>query len=156
ELRAQRNFSGSRFSPWPSHTSVSEQETARPLLTPGEILQLAPNDELVLVSGNPPIRAKKLRYFADRNFLSRVRTPPTPAAGDDTDAPPRRPDVWSGLVRGRHPAPEKRWSALMAPERGRTAELDAYGDPARDRSGAGPIDRDPSNTHSSARERTPD
>jgi type IV secretion system protein VirD4 len=151
ELRAQRNFSGSRFSAWPSHTSVSEQETARPLLTPGEILQLAPDDELVLVSGNPPIRAKKLRYFADRNFLSRVLTPPTSATADDTDAPLRRPDVWSGLVRGPHPELEKGWRALMA-----ASSAQPGGDRACDRSGAGPIDRDPSNTHLSARERTPD
>ena len=30
---------------------VSRQETARPLLTPGEVMQLPPDDELVLVSG---------------------------------------------------------------------------------------------------------
>jgi hypothetical protein len=47
---------------------VSRQETARPLLTPGEVMQLPPDDELVLVSGVPPIRAKKARYsdYADR------------------------------------------------------------------------------------------
>ena len=32
---------------------VSRQETARPLLTPGEVMQLPPDDELVLVSGVP-------------------------------------------------------------------------------------------------------
>jgi type IV secretion system protein VirD4 len=154
ELRAQRNLSGSRFSAWLSHTSVSEQETPRPLLTPGEILQLAPDDELVLVSGNPPIRSKKLRYFEDDNFLSRVRTPAAP--GDDIDALPRTADIWSGLVRGPHPELEKRWSALMAAERGRAAELDAHADPAGDHSGAGPINRERSHTHSSARERTGD
>jgi type IV secretion system protein VirD4 len=40
ELRAQRNLSGRRLAAWLSHTSVSAQETPRPLLTPGEILQL--------------------------------------------------------------------------------------------------------------------
>jgi type IV secretion system protein VirD4 len=44
---------------------VSRQETARPLLTPGEVMQLPVDDELVLVSGVPPIRAKKAKYFAD-------------------------------------------------------------------------------------------
>jgi type IV secretion system protein VirD4 len=38
---------------------VSRQETARPLLTPGEVMQLPQEDELVLVSGCHPIRAKK-------------------------------------------------------------------------------------------------
>ena len=41
---------------------VSRQETARPLLTPGEVMQLPPADELVLVSGIPPIRAWKTMY----------------------------------------------------------------------------------------------
>ena len=49
--------------PWLGHLMVSRQETARPLLTPGEVMQLPPDDELVLVSGVPPIRAKKVRYF---------------------------------------------------------------------------------------------
>ena len=40
QLRAQRNLSGRRLSAWLSHMTVSERETPRPLLTPGEILQL--------------------------------------------------------------------------------------------------------------------
>ena len=47
---------------------VSRQETARPLLTPGEVMQLPPDDELVMVSGQPPIRAKKLRYSRGSQF----------------------------------------------------------------------------------------
>ena len=39
---------------------VSRQETARALLTPGEQMQLPPDDDIVLVSGLPPIRAKKV------------------------------------------------------------------------------------------------
>ena len=33
---------------------VSRQETARQLLTPGEVMQLPPDDEVVMVSGHPP------------------------------------------------------------------------------------------------------
>ncbi|WP_287178105.1 conjugal transfer protein TraG, partial [Mesorhizobium sp.] len=51
ELRAMRNYAGHRLAPWLSHVMVSRQETARPLLTPGEVMQLPPADELVLVSG---------------------------------------------------------------------------------------------------------
>ena len=36
------------------------QETARPLLTPGEVMQLPPTDEIVMVSGHPPVRAHKI------------------------------------------------------------------------------------------------
>jgi type IV secretion system protein VirD4 len=99
ELRAQRNYAGHRLSPWLSHVMVSRQETARPLLTPGEVMQLPPKDELVLVSGLAPIRAKKLRYYEDRNFTSRVS--PAPNLGEDgyLDRPSPRPDDWSGQVR---------------------------------------------------------
>ena len=63
EMRAMKNYAGHRLSPWLGHLMVSRQETARPLLTPGEVMQLPPEDEMVLVSGVPPIRAKKVRYF---------------------------------------------------------------------------------------------
>ena len=72
EIRDAKNYAGHRLSPWLGHLMVSRQETARPLLTPGEIMQLPPTDELVLVSGLPPIRAKKARYYADRRLAARV------------------------------------------------------------------------------------
>ena len=102
ELRAQRNYAGHRLSPWLSHVMVSRQETARPLLTPGEVMQLPSSDELVLVSGLPPIRARKLRYYKDRNFTGRVL--PVPCLADDgyRDRPSPRRDDWSGHVRGTH------------------------------------------------------
>jgi type IV secretion system protein VirD4 len=72
---------------------VSRQETPRPLLTPGEVMQLPPDDELVLMSGSPPLRAKKARYFEDRRFMDRVLPPPqlgpTPA--------PVAPEEWPSL-----------------------------------------------------------
>lgn len=76
EMRAMKNYAGHRLSPWLGHLMVSRQETARPLLTPGEVMQLPPDDELVLVSGVPPIRAKKARYFVDRRLAERVMAPP--------------------------------------------------------------------------------
>ena len=72
EQRAMRNYAGHRLAPWLAHVMVSRQETSRPLLTPGEVMQLPPGDELVLVSGLAPIRATKLRYFDDRRFTVRV------------------------------------------------------------------------------------
>jgi type IV secretion system protein VirD4 len=76
ELRAMQNYAGHRLSPWLGHLMVSRQETARPLLTPGEIMQLPPTDEIVLVSGLPPIRAKKARYYEDRRLTARILPPP--------------------------------------------------------------------------------
>jgi type IV secretion system protein VirD4 len=100
ELRAQRNYAGHRLAPWLSHVMVSRAETARPLLTPGEVMQLAPSDELVLVSGLPPIRAKKIRFYEDRNFTPRVLPAPVLEIGAYQDRPPARGDDWSGRVRG--------------------------------------------------------
>jgi type IV secretion system protein VirD4 len=98
ELRAQRNYAGHRLAPWLGHLMVSRQEMARPLLTPGEVMQL-PNDEaVVMVSSVAPIKAKKLRYYADVNFKRRVLTPPALVAGRYADAPPARSDDWSGLA----------------------------------------------------------
>lgn len=97
ELRNQRNYAGHRLSPWLGHLMVSRQESARPLLTPGEIMQLPPDDEIVMVSGHPPVRAKKLRYYEDRNFTSRVLPPPVLATEDYADRPPQRPDDWAGV-----------------------------------------------------------
>jgi type IV secretion system protein VirD4 len=96
ELRAQRNYAGHRLSPWLGHLMVSRQETARQLLTPGEIMQLPPEDEIVMVSGHPPVRARKLRYFLDSNFTRRVLPPPSPEA-NASDRPSARPDDWSTL-----------------------------------------------------------
>ncbi|WP_316979523.1 conjugal transfer protein TraG [Shumkonia mesophila] len=100
ELRAQRNYAGHRLAPWLSHVMVSRQETARPLLTPGEVMQLSAADELVLVSGLPPIRAKKLRYYEDRNFAGRVAATPALTGDGYRDRPPACPDDWTGQVRG--------------------------------------------------------
>lgn len=102
ELRAQRNYAGHRLAPWLSHVMVSRQEIARPLLTPGEVMQLPPADELVLVSGLAPIRAKKLRYYEDRNFIARVSEAPALGEGPYNDRPAPRSDDWGGQVRGPH------------------------------------------------------
>ncbi len=98
ELRAQRNYAGHRLAPWLGHLMVSRQETARPLLTPGEVMQLPPDESVVMVSSVAPIKAKKLRYYADANFKRRVLPPPTLAAGQYADAPPSRLDDWSDLA----------------------------------------------------------
>ncbi|MGR4870331.1 conjugal transfer protein TraG [Variovorax sp. LARHSF232] len=97
ELRAQANYAGHRLAPWLGHLMVSRQESARALLTPGEVMQLPAHESLVLVAGQPPIRARKLRYYEDRNFLRRLRPPPALAEGGFADRPPPRPDDWSAL-----------------------------------------------------------
>lgn len=99
ELRAQRNYAGHRLAPWLGHVMVSRQETARPLLTPGEVMQLPPDDAIVLVSGVAPIRAKKLRHYEDENFMRRVLSAPRLDTRIYADRPEPRADDWSSQIR---------------------------------------------------------
>jgi type IV secretion system protein VirD4 len=99
ELRAQRNYAGHRLAPWLGHVMVSRQETARPLLTPGEVMQLSPDDAIVLVSGLSPVRAKKLRHYEDANFIGRLLASPSLDGTAYPDRPKSRPDDWQGQVR---------------------------------------------------------
>ena len=75
ELRSQKNYTGHRLSPWLPHLMLSRQETQRALMTPGEVMQMPADTELVMVSGAAPVRARKLRYYEDRNFTGRVMQP---------------------------------------------------------------------------------
>ncbi|NSX86325.1 conjugal transfer protein TraG [Agrobacterium tumefaciens] len=95
ELRDSTNYAGHRLSPWLGHLMVSRQETARPLLTPGEIMQLPPHEQIVMVAGTPPIRATKAKYFEDSRLQERIIAPPELAAGPANAA---TTDDWSGRV----------------------------------------------------------
>ena len=96
ELRDSTNYAGHRLAPWLGHLMVSRQETARPLLTPGEIMQLPPTDEIVMVAGTPPIRTTKARYYEDARFKERILPPPDLVAAPL--APSLSTDDWSGRV----------------------------------------------------------
>jgi len=101
EMRAMKNYAGSRLSPWLGHLMVSRQETARPLLTPGEVMQLPPDDELVLMSGCAPIRAKKARYFEDPQMAARILPPPVltnPGSRPNNEPPVSSEGDWTGAV----------------------------------------------------------
>ncbi|BAI99132.1 conjugal transfer protein TraG [Sphingobium sp. TA15] len=112
EMRAMKNYAGHRLSPWLGHMMVSRSETARPLLTPGEVMQLPPADEIVMVAGTPPIRAKKARYYEDRRYQERILPPPPlskpgkPPANDwsGLDLPPV-PEIGGALARAAADAP---------------------------------------------------
>jgi len=97
EMRDSTNYAGHRLAPWLGHLMVSRQETARPLLTPGEIMQLPPADEIVMVAGTPPIRAAKARYYEDKRFQERILPPPELTA-TNAAAPQSSSDDWSNRV----------------------------------------------------------
>jgi type IV secretion system protein VirD4 len=100
EMKAMKNYAGSRLSPWLGHLMVSRSETARPLLTPGEVMQLPSTDEIVMVSGVHPIRAKKARYYEDARLSKRILPPPEPTRPEDIP-----PDDWNSLALPPHPEP---------------------------------------------------
>ena len=108
EQRAMRNYAGHRLAIWLGHVMVSRQETARALLTPGEVMQLPADDELVMIAGTPPIRAKKLRYYEDRTFKARVLPAPVLSAAGYIDCPAARTDDWAS----RHGSVDARLAAL--------------------------------------------
>jgi type IV secretion system protein VirD4 len=100
-----KNYAGHRLSPWLGHLMVSRQETARPLLTAGEVMQLPSDDELVLVSGCHPIRAKKARYYENRELKARILPPPK-VSGPGAMAPP---------TDSSSPTPAVDWTGAVAP-----------------------------------------
>lgn len=93
EMRAMKNYAGHRLAPWLGHLMVSRSETARQLLTPGEIMELPADEEIVMVAGAHPIRAKKIRYYEDRQLASRIIAEPD---ADASTEGPCKPDDWSG------------------------------------------------------------
>jgi type IV secretion system protein VirD4 len=113
EMKAMQNYAGSRLAPWLGHIMVSRSETARQLLTPGEIMQLPPDDEIIMVAGSPPVRAKKARYYEDPRLAGRILPPPDPGKV----AVSTRPDGWSAL-QPRKPDP----AAPTAGQGGKKAE----------------------------------
>jgi len=76
-------------------------------------MQLPPDDEIVLVSGVAPIRAKKARYYADPALKARILPPAAAGSaskGCDGKAVNQKPvDDWSGREPiAAPPAPKKR------------------------------------------------
>jgi type IV secretion system protein VirD4 len=118
EMKAMKNYAGSRLSPWLGHLMVSRSETARPLLTPGEVMQLPPTDEIVMVSGVHPIRTKKARYYEDTRLQERILPPPVLARSKEG-----RSDDWSSRpLPPRPPASELRDDEAADDEDPKTAD----------------------------------
>jgi type IV secretion system protein VirD4 len=53
--------------------SISLQEHARPLMTAGEVGQLPTDEAVLVISGQPPFRLKKVYWFKDAVFQGRIR-----------------------------------------------------------------------------------
>src|SRR5579871_312042 len=71
-VKLQRSFSSRG---WFRNVSESEQEHARPLLTPDEVGRLPFEDAILFVAGMAPYRARKVMYYADGRFKDRTDKP---------------------------------------------------------------------------------
>ena len=71
----------------PKRRTISYREERRPLLLPGDVRQLARDEQLIFLSGTKPLRTKKLRFdqepvFAQRLLPARLARPASPASHD--------------------------------------------------------------------------
>ncbi len=71
--------------------TVTTSLQRRALMLPQELLALGPDRLIVLKSGVPPVRGRKLRYFAMKAFTRRVSPPPPVKPLPPRDAPGLRP-----------------------------------------------------------------
>ncbi|MBM5782904.1 MAG: type IV secretion system protein VirD4, partial [Pelagibacterales bacterium] len=56
----------------PGSRSLHVSHTQRALLLPQEVIQLPREDQIVLIESQPPIRCKKIIYFKDKFFTSKL------------------------------------------------------------------------------------
>ena len=113
QVRKTANYAGHRLAPFLGHVMVSTQESPRPLLTPGEILNLPATDSLILMGGVPPYYGKRVRFYDDPRFADRAHhqghhaPPPLSRAELVRELPPRVPSVWraAALRAAQAPAP---------------------------------------------------
>jgi type IV secretion system protein VirD4 len=66
--------------------SFSEPEVARPLITPDEATRLGSKEALIFTSGQPAIRATKIRYYTEPFFKRRAAIQP-PSKSDRIASP---------------------------------------------------------------------
>jgi hypothetical protein len=64
-----------------------------------------------LVSGTPPIRARKLAYYTDRNFIARCLPPPPLVRTERVQR-----DAWHGRTSTKNPELDQPWSDLVSAE----------------------------------------
>lgn len=65
---SSKSKSGDWLMPLPEHVSRQSSLTARPLMTPDEIMTMSADREIIFVQACRPILAQKLRYFVERVF----------------------------------------------------------------------------------------
>lgn len=60
-----------------SKQTQNVSQVQRALLLPQEVIQLPRDEQIVLIESFPPIKSKKIKYFEDKTFTSRILPPIT-------------------------------------------------------------------------------
>ncbi len=111
--KRQESLSGKRSSFSFENRSRSDVEFGRPLLTPGEVTQLDTSKSIVMLAGQAPILANKVRYYEDAFFKQRC--------------PGRNPD---GTIPNAEEARRAGWNPNLSPPKlnaeGPYADLPAF------------------------------
>jgi type IV secretion system protein VirD4 len=69
----QQSYNKPKFMDFnPASRTVNESETQRALLLPQEVITLPRDEQIILIESNPPIKTKKIFYFQDKFFTSRL------------------------------------------------------------------------------------
>jgi type IV secretion system protein VirD4 len=114
EYRTAENLQGSRFGLMLGNKSVVTHEVYREIVDAGDVRELDPNHEFLIVTGYPKFKAEKVRYDQEPVFRERL----LPAAevgnglGDYPDLPGEIGIEWLGMRAGclsmpRKPDPRK-------------------------------------------------
>ncbi|QQP94015.1 type IV secretory system conjugative DNA transfer family protein (plasmid) [Skermanella sp. TT6] len=98
----RRSTSRSRSSgTWARSHTESVSEVEQPVINPGGVRQLRDRFELVLITGQPVIRARKIVDHKDRILRKRLDLPQAALRGSDGAYPdlphPHRPSAWAGV-----------------------------------------------------------
>ncbi|MBJ7409375.1 MAG: type IV secretory system conjugative DNA transfer family protein [Phenylobacterium sp.] len=78
--------------------TTTDSEQRRALMLPQELMQLPPDQLVVLRAGMPPVRGRKLRYYAEADFASRLLPPPIPPSRPVAGPAPHRPADGGGTL----------------------------------------------------------
>ena len=74
-LRQGTSMSGKRFGSMLNQTSYSTNEQERTLMTPGQLQQLPSEQEIIILTGFPPVKCEKIFYYDEPFFEGRYGLP---------------------------------------------------------------------------------
>ena len=87
---------------WAGSRSESESEIEVPVMNAGQVRRIRDHEEVILITGQPVIKARKIVDYKDRILRKRLNLPVPPmrrADGVYPDLPhPARPSQWAGVM----------------------------------------------------------